>query len=339
MMRKAQKIMVVFTIILALMFAYSINVKAATMSNLEEWNVATRDGNIYTLNESEDEIKQDIVVQSGENAFLDLNGQTLTNFTDGCATITIEEGGTLTIMGTGTITNTSSNNVPTITNNGDLIIVNGNVTSNNTDYATCILNNGYVRITGGTITTTTQNCWGLTNSGTAEIVGGTFKQEGNFSVIMNAGDMTISGGNIEVTSGYSAITNESTDGTSASLKITDVTVTGAKYIISNPEGESVVVTGGNYGTDSNISDYLDESYVIDENGNVTEAPETTDPVPEEPTEDPDKDASEEPVQGNDNETTEKDETPKTGVVSYLGVAVLATIISTIAIISLKKKNA
>lgn len=338
-MRKAQKIMIVFTIILALMFAYSINVKAATMSNLEEWNVATRDGNIYTLNESEDEIKQDIVVQSGENAFFDLNGQTLTNFTDGCSTITVEGGGTLTIMGTGTITNTSSNNVPTITNNGDLIIVNGNVTSNNTDYATCILNNGYVRITGGTITTTTQNCWGLTNSGTAEIVGGTFKQEGNFSVIMNAGDMTISGGSIEVTSGYSAITNESTDGTSASLKITDVTVTGAKYIISNPEGESVVVTGGNYGTDSNISDYLDESYVVDEDGNVTEAPETTDPVPEEPTEDPDKDASEEPVQGNDDETAEKDETPKTGVVSYLGIAVLATVMSTIAIISLKKKNA
>lgn len=338
-MRKAQKIMIVFTIILALMFAYSINVKAATMSNLEEWNVATRDGNKYTLNESEFEIKQDLVVQSGENVFLDLNGQTLTNFTDGCATITVEEGGTLTIMGTGTITNTSSNNVPTITNNGDLIIVNGNVTSNNTDYATCILNNGYVRITGGTITTTTQNCWGLTNSGTAEIVGGTFEQKGNFSVIMNAKDMTISGGTIEVTSGYSAITNESTDGTSASLEITDVTVTGAKYIISNPEGENVVVTGGNYGTDSNISDYLDESYVIDENGNVTEAPETTDPVPEEPTEDTDEDASEEPVQGNDDETAEKDETPKTGVVSYLGIAALATVISTIAIIFLRKKNA
>ena len=309
-MQKVQKIMIVFALVFVLIFAYSINVKAATLSDLEDWNVATRDGNVYTLNESDTEVKQDIEVQDGESVVLDLNGQTLTNFTDGCSTITVEEGGLLTIMGEGTITNTSSNNVPTITNNGDLVIVNGNITSNNTNYAVCVLNNGYVRITGGTITTTTQNCWGLTNSGTAEITGGTFEQKGNFSVILNAAKMEISGGTVAVSSGYSAITNESPDGTSASLTITDVTVTGAKSIISNPEGESVVVTGGNYGTDSNISDYLDESYVIDENGDVVEAPEIEEPTPGEPSEDEDltdeKPTTDEDI--TDGETTDEEVT-------------------------------
>ena len=180
-MSKTRKIIIVLALVLILTFAYSINVKAATMSNLVDWNVATSEGNEYTLNANNDgsAIKQDIVIQNGENVVLDLNGQTLTNFTDGCSTITVE-------------------------------------------------------VNGGTITTTTQNCWGLTNNGTAKIQAGTFEQKGNFSVIMNAGDMTISGGTINVTSGYSAITNESADGNSASLKVTDVTVTGAKYIISNP---------------------------------------------------------------------------------------------------------
>lgn len=315
-MSKTRKIVVVLALVLALTFAYSINVKAATLTDLVDWNVATSEGNEYTLNANDGgtEVKQDVVIQNGENVVLNLNGQTLTNFTDGCSTITVEEGGSLTISGAGTITNTSNNNVPTITNNGTLFIVGGKVTSNNTNYATCILNNGTVEVNGGTITTTTQKCWGLTNNGTAKIQAGTFEQKGDFSVIMNAGDMTISGGTIAVTSGYSAITNQSTDGNSASLNISDVTVTGAKYIISNPSDEEVTVTGGTYGTDSNISEYLDDSYTVDENGDVVEAPEEpATPTPGEPSDDEDlteeKPTTDEDI--TDNEVTDNDvvETP------------------------------
>ena len=288
-MSKTRKIIIVLALVLILTFAYSINVKAATMSNLVDWNVATSEGNEYTLNANNNgsAIKQDIVIQNGENVVLDLNGQTLTNFADGCSTITVENGGILTVSGTGIITNTSNNNVPTITNNGTLTIVGGNITSNNT---------------------TTQKCWGLTNSGTAKIQAGTFEQKGDFSVIMNAGDMTISGGTINVTSGYSAITNESADGNSASLKVTDVTVTGAKYIISNPGDEEVAVTGGTFGADSNISEFIDDSYIVDENGEVVEAPENPDtPNPEEPSDDEDL-TEEKPT---DNEVTDNEvvETP------------------------------
>ena len=296
-MSKTQKIILVLALVLMLIFAYSIKVNAASMTDLVDWNVATNDGNTYTLNANDDGVKQDIFVKSGESLELDLNGQTLTNFTDGCSTITVEEGGTLTLLGVGTVTNKSLNNVPTITNNGALIISGGNITSENTNYATCVLNNGELHLNGGTITTTTQNCWGLTNEGTAEITGGVFEQKGNFSVIMNAGNMKISGGNINVTSGYSAITNESDDA-SASLTISNVTVTGAKNIIANPDGESVVVTGGTYGTDTNITDYIDDSYVVDENGEVVEAPELPDPTPVDPPKE-DEDSTDEPSTGDE----------------------------------------
>ena len=38
------------------------------------------------------------------------------------------------------------------------------------------------------------------------------------------------------------------------------------------------------------------------------------------------------------ESTKKDETPKTGVVSYLGIAMLVILFSAITIVALKKKN-
>ena len=355
-MSKTRKIIIVLALVLILTFAYSINVKAATMSNLVDWNVATSEGNEYTLNANNNgsAIKQDIVIQNGENVVLDLNGQTLTNFTDGCSTITVENGGILTVSGTGIITNTSNNNVPTITNNGTLTIVGGNITSNNTNYATCILNNGTVEVNGGTITTTTQKCWGLTNSGTAKIQAGTFEQKGDFSVIMNAGDMTISGGTINVTSGYSAITNESADGNSASLKVTDVTVTGAKYIISNPGDEEVAVTGGTFGTDSNISEILGDSYIVDENGEVVEAPENPDtPTPEEPSDDEDlteEKPTDEEITDNEvvetpdvdsdvNETDgEVSENPKTGdtIIVFATIFVVA-IVGLVVTLKAKKK--
>ena len=313
-MSKITRKVVVIALVVMLFFAYAVNVNAASMSDLVEWGVVSNEegSTTYVLNEAEDGVvKQDIVISSGENVILDLNGQTLTNYTSGCSTITVEEGATLTITGTGTITNTSSNNVPTVTNNETLNIEGGSFTSNNTGNATVVCNNatGTVNVSGGTITTTKDSCYGLTNYGTATITGGTFNQGGDFSVIMNAGKMAISGGTINVSNttgstSWSVITNDAENNT-ASLKITNVTVTGASYIIANPNNEEVVVTGGNYGTNSNIANVLDDSYTVDENGNVVAVAEVVTPDPEQPDE---GDGTEEtPSDDENNEATPDDE--------------------------------
>lgn len=286
-MKKLKRYVLLILLSIMLIFTYTTNVQAASMANLVEWNVVTSDGNTYTL---KDNATQDIVVSSGETVVLDLGGYNLTNYTKGCSTITVEEGGTLTITGTGTISNTSTNNVPVVSNSGTLYVTGGTVESSNGSNSTGISNSGTLYFSAGEVKTVADNCWGLTNYGTATITGGTFTQGANYSVIMNAGNMTISGGTINVNSGYSAITNDAADDT-ASLTITDVTVTGASYIIANPSGEEVVITGGTYGTNTNITDYLGDTYTVDENGSVVEKEEPT--TPETPVEDPTENPSEE----------------------------------------------
>ena len=281
-MTKIQKSIVVIALAVMLIFTYAVNVQAITVSNIEYdgSNVTViENGGVYYLTLTGNAV-QDIEINSGETVVIDLGGYNLTNFTDGLSTISIASEATVIITGTGTITNTSNSGVPVIGNTGTLYVQGGTIVSDNGSNSTGIYNSGTVYVSGGEITTTADNCWGLTNEGTAVISGGTFTQSGNYSVIMNAGNMTISGGTIDVNSGWAAITNDARYTQSdVSLTISNVTVTGAEggYVISNNSNESneaeVTVTGGSYGTNTNIGDFLDDSYTVDTNGNVVEVEE------------------------------------------------------------------
>ncbi len=267
-MSRLQKSIIVIAIAVMLMFTYVVNVQAATMANLVEWNVVTSDGNTYTLTGN---AKQDIVVGDGETVVLDLGGYNLINYTNGCSTITVEAGGTLTITGSGTISNSSTNGVPVISNNGTLY-VEGGVVEASYQGATGIYNSGTLTVTAGEVKTTVSDCWGITNVGTATITGGIFTQGANYSVLLNAGNMSIEGGTIAVaegnTSAYSIITNESSakDG-SANLTIKDGNINGAIY----NDGDKVVITGGTFSSPSAVEEYLDSSVRFDADGNVIEA--------------------------------------------------------------------
>ena len=86
---------------------------------------------------------------------------------------------------------------PIINNVGTLTLENGIVEVNkgtSSEHGTGILNTGTLTVNGGTIKTTVVGSWGITNEGTADIKGGEFVQGQDFSIIVNAKDLTIAGG-------------------------------------------------------------------------------------------------------------------------------------------------
>ena len=277
-MSKLQKSIIVIAIALMLILTYSVSAISPADIGYEGSNIESSygaDTGIYTLKLTGD-AKQDLVVSNGETVVLDLGSYNFTNCTDGCATITVENGGALTIIGSGKITNTSTNEVPVIANNGTLVIDGGTVEVDRKG-ATGVYNysTGNLTVSSGEIKTTASDCWGLTNFGTTVIEGGTLTQGANYSVIMNSANMNIIDGTIQVaegnTSAYSSITNENLNSdVPVVLEISGGTVAGG--IHNDTEGgDKVTITGGTFGTPDAVKEFLDSSVEFDENGNIVEA--------------------------------------------------------------------
>lgn len=97
------------------------------------------------------DVTDGIVVKSGSNVTLNLNGKNVTNTTGG-DTITVEEGANLTITGSGTVTN-DTHGKAVIFNSGTLNINNGTFTRSEVQgraYYT-VVNHGTMNVNGGII--------------------------------------------------------------------------------------------------------------------------------------------------------------------------------------------
>lgn len=277
-MSKLQKSIIIIAVSLMLILTYSVQAITPADIGYDGSNVTSSQASetgVYTLTLTGNAI-QDLVVANGETVVLNLAGYNFTNCTNGCATITVEEGGALTIMGSGKITNTSTNEVPVIANNGTLVIDGGTIEVDRKG-ATGVYNysTGNLTVSAGEIKTTASDCWGLTNFGTTVIEGGTLTQGANYSVIMNSANMNIIAGTIQVaegnTSAYSSITNENLNSdVPVVLEISGGTVAGG--IHNDTEGgDKVTITGGTFGTPDAVKEFLDSSVEFDENGNIVEA--------------------------------------------------------------------
>ena len=266
----------------------------------------------------------DFEINDGETVVLDLNGFTFTNFADGCSTIWVKPGGTLTIVdskGNGAIKKANASAVPVVNNEGTLTVEAGTISSKG-EKSAALLNSGTLTVNGGTITTEEDNVFGLVNEGTAVINGGNFVQAHNFSVLNNASKMEIKNGNFTVSEGntgaYSLITNQGSTG-NASLEVTGGTFKANKGVFYNDGEDKVTVSGGSYSHD--VSAYLADGFEMkEENGEFVLVEEPTTP------ETPEKE-----------EVKDEVENPKTSDGIMIAVSALAA--SAVAIIIAKKKLA
>ena len=238
----------------------------------------------------------DFEISDGETVVLDLNGFTFTNFTDGCSTIWVKKGGTLTIVdskGNGAIKKLNASAVPVVNNEGTLTVEAGTISSKG-EKSAALLNSGTLTVNGGTITTEEDNVFGLVNEGTAVINGGNFVQAHNFSVLNNASKMEIKNGKFTVSEGntgaYSLITNQGSTG-NASLEVTGGTFKANKGVFYNDGEDKVTVSGGSYSHD--VSAYLADGFEMkEENGEFVLVEEPT--TPETPEKEEVKDEVENP---------------------------------------------
>lgn len=105
------------------------------------------------------DINQDLIIESGEEVVLDLNGYTFNNFTKECEAIKVLQGGKLTIVDNsvekdGTVTHIAGSTYSPITNLGTLIIESGNYVINDEFYV--LRNEGTLTINGGTFESTSK---------------------------------------------------------------------------------------------------------------------------------------------------------------------------------------
>ena len=152
-----------------------MGVKAINVDNIGGNVTSEQKENVWYLTLKGDD-KQDIEIRKDETVILDLNGFNLTNYTDGCSTIWIQNGGTLTIVdskGTGTIKKLNASAAPTIKNDGTLVLEGGLISSIG-EKSAALNNAGDLTVKGGTITTEADNVFGLVNEGTTVIEGGKF---------------------------------------------------------------------------------------------------------------------------------------------------------------------
>lgn len=193
-------------------------------------------------------ITDGILVKTGSNVTVDLAGFNVTNKA-GYDTIKVEKGATLTIKGTGNVSNNSDSKAP-IYNEGVLTIENGTYsrvdTASNTFYV--VLNHGEMTINGGNFTVENgrasliDNGWYEPSENTSKtmailtINGGNFSIKNNDKFIKNDdfGILTVNGGTFKF------------DSTSRSV-IANVGQAAGK--------ETVTVTGGNF-------DYAGNYYAI-----------------------------------------------------------------------------
>ena len=121
-MKKLQIVLGLF--VCAFMVIPFMGVKAINVDNIGGNVTSEQKDNVWYLTLKGND-KQDIEIREDETVILDLNGFNLTNYTDGCSTIWVQNGGTLTIVdskGTGTIKKLNASAAPTIKNDGTLKI-------------------------------------------------------------------------------------------------------------------------------------------------------------------------------------------------------------------------
>lgn len=124
----------------------------------------------------EKDVEDSTTATIGKNLTLNLQTYTLTR----TAAITISSGYTLDLKGTGTLTNTSSNNISLISNSGGTLNITENtklenVYSNGSAYAITNGGTGVVNISNGTISATNQTIRNYNCNGTLNISGGTIQ--------------------------------------------------------------------------------------------------------------------------------------------------------------------
>ena len=348
----SKKIIIGATLIVSTMLLSSINSFATYCSNSEgKQDCIEYTGSNVTSKQQENsdvylvqltgEADEDFIVRSTDKVILDLNGKKLTNYSTGCATIVIENGGELTIKdskGGGEITQKEgTNGVETIVNHGNLTIESGKITNITKSANLAVVKNdtnGTVVVKGGTITGANE-C--LQNMGTATISGGTIAGTGNFYSVRNEGTMTVSGdasitGTSNTTSVVGNIKNAGTK--DPELTINSGKISGNNTGVINHNGTTVIkagdinsvaadggtitITGGKFETD--VTKFLGSGVIQDENGNVVEKP------------------TENPSNDNEEEEEEQDDTPKMGTVNVFTVAGAILVVSALGVVVLNKRK-
>ncbi len=311
-----------------------VSVNAATPQNLLDWKVAdgTCSNNVCDLKLNQKAV-QDLEIGAGQVVTLDLNGFEFTNFSDGTSNkgklsaIWILSGGELTIKdtnsnGTGKVYISGDDTLPAVNNlEGGKLTIEGGIFEARKAGGDAIHNSGELTFTNGTVKTTVDGAWGLVNEGTAVINGGTFDQGNDYSVVLNAKDMTINDGTFNATgAGHNAVVSNVGKSSDAPAKLT---VTGGDFnaednakIFSNglnDEGENstIAVSGGTFSNELK-AEYLADGLVMeqDEDGNFVLVTE-----PDEPIDDPSNDENNSTTIVNKVlDKTKLDDVPKTGSV-------------------------
>lgn len=204
----------------------AVDVFATSPSELTTYNAETK---TLTLSENTSTCLE---VGADESYTLDLGGYTLTGGAAGCNTIWVHGGGSLTITGEGTVTNTADSLYPVILNDGGTInITSGTFVSENT--------------TTGRFTPVVD-----TKIGTTTISGGTFTQKGAYNAIMGegAGVTNITGGTFTNEAGKYAGVIGNLEDTGSTINISGGTVNAYNngWTVINFEGNTMSVTGGTF---------------------------------------------------------------------------------------------
>ena len=320
-MKKAFKMFCGLFMFMALVVPFS-GVNAINVDNIGGNVTSKNEDGVWHLTLNGDDT-QDLEIRSGETVVLDLNGFTLTNFADGCSTIWVQSGGTLTIVdskGNGAIKKLNASGAPVVNNEGTLTVEAGTISSKG-EKSAALLNSGTLTVSGGTITAEEDNVFGLVNEGTAVINGGNFVQAHNFSVVNNANKMEIKDGNFTVEDGntgaYSLITNQGSTN-NATLEVNGGTFKANKGVFYNEGEDEITVSGGTYSHD--VSAYLADGFEMkEENGEFVLAKKTA--------------TSETPKDENEpTQTTETVENPKTNdsILLVLGTLAVSGVVAFVA---------
>lgn len=311
-MKKAFKMFCGLFMFMALVVPFS-GVNAINVDNIGGNVTSKKEDGVWHLTLNGGDTK-DLEIRRDETVVLDLNGFTLTNYADGCSTIWVQPGGTLTIVdskGNGAIKKLNASGAPVVNNEGTLTVEAGTISSKG-EKSAALLNSGTLTVSGGTITAEEDNVFGLVNEGAAVINGGNFVQAHNFSVVNNANKMEIKDGNFTVEDGntgaYSLITNQGSTN-NATLEVNGGTFKANKGVFYNDGEDEITVSGGTYSHD--VSAYLADGFEMkEENGEFVLVEETA--------------TSETPKDENEpTQTTETVENPKTNDSILLVLGTLA----------------
>ncbi len=363
------KFALIMVLIFAFAFVFNTTVKATTAlddinEDLQGITKTDNGDSSYTLKVN-DLTLINLEIKSGEKVTLDLNGKSLDNTaTEGMPTILVDQGAELTIIDSGEggyirrdmVVPDFQGSQPVIRNNGTLTITGGTIlTSAQSCYG--IENSGILNISGGGVTVSTEKTYGIFNNtnGEVNITDGRFQQGAvpnvpspDVPLLVNQGKLNITGGTFINTTGNKVPSiAEITGGTS--------NITGGKFVYQDPNN--------NWAQENqDMSTLIPDNFELDRNGNVVvkqepeqqqpeqqqpeqQEPEQQQPEQQEPEQqqpeqqEPEQQPETQPENGSDlGEEDELDETPKTGVESYLAIASLISVIACAGAVVVKKHN-